>query len=39
VILIEYRDVVGIKELDRIAEVLHIKDSVYGLVTETKKML
>jgi hypothetical protein len=37
--LVEYRDAVGVEELDRTAEVLHVKDGVYGSVTETKKML
>jgi hypothetical protein len=37
--LVEYRDAVGVKELERIAEVLHVKDGVCESVTETKKML
>jgi len=37
--LVEYRDAVGVEELDRTAEVLHVKDGVCGSVTETKKML
>lgn len=37
--LVEYRDAVGVEELDRTAEVLHVKDGVCRSVTETKKML
>jgi hypothetical protein len=37
--LVEYRDAVGVEELDRTAEVLHAKDGVCISVTETKKML
>lgn len=37
--LVEYRDAVGVEELDRTAEVLHVKDDVCRSVTETKKML
>jgi len=37
--LVEYRDAVGVEELDRTAEALHVNDGVCESVTETKKML
>lgn len=37
--LVEYRDAVGVEELDGTAQVLHVKDGVCRSVTETKKML